>query len=153
MSRLRTTPPTSNFLFRSLSWEVKRHVPVLYFILFFSIIRFWSTLMSSTQDASNLALLSDSIRLLQVQQQSTPWSPYAKDGYGFRKSGISTPAPADPSQPPPTKPDDLVPDPNGLGWPGESSLGRPPPLIHGSNDIRHSEINCLSIKRHGCRKS
>ena len=44
-----------------------------------------------------------------------------REGYGFRNSGVSTPAPANGS--PPTSQltaESLVPDPNGLGWPGQS---------------------------------
>lgn len=107
--------------------------------------------MPHSDGAAHVALLSDSLRQLQVQQESTqndslteqpeegvhgvedpqpatssdvvPRRPLSRDGYGFRKSGISTPMSplADPNnvQPQIGRLDSLVPDPNGLGWPGE----------------------------------
>ncbi|KAF9468909.1 hypothetical protein BDZ94DRAFT_1152708 [Collybia nuda] len=53
-----------------------------------------------------------------------PRRPLSRDGYGFRNSGISTPMSplADPNNVQPTqigRLDSLVPDPNGLGWPGD----------------------------------
>jgi GTP cyclohydrolase I len=78
--------------------------------------------------------LSGSLRRLQSQQaaesedftlteegQISPKRSVSRDGYGFRKSGISTPIiPAStPDGPQHTHlADGLVPDPNGLGWPG-----------------------------------
>jgi GTP cyclohydrolase I len=56
-----------------------------------------------------------------VQQARVyPHTPHSRDGYGFRKSGVSTPqnpdqADSDSSH---RRLDELVPDPNGLGWPG-----------------------------------
>jgi GTP cyclohydrolase I len=57
----------------------------------------------------------------QPQKTSTvPDTPHSRDDYGFRKSGISSPQfPADPSNPHPIRDlTNIVPDPNGLGWPG-----------------------------------
>jgi len=81
--------------------------------------------------SSHVAQLSESLHRLQVQQQQDPptdsasraasRSPISKDGYGFRKSGISTPAqPSDGHIPL----SELVPDPNGLGWPAKSTVSR-----------------------------
>lgn len=75
--------------------------------------------------------LSGSLRQLQSQQadsedftliEERPQRSISRDGYGFRKSGISTPVstPDGPYQP--QLANELVPDPNGLGWPGMSSL-------------------------------
>lgn len=52
---------------------------------------------------------------------STPWNPQTKDGYGFRNSGVSTPLNTAPLPDINTSSPagDFVPDPNGLGWPGE----------------------------------
>lgn len=74
-------------------------------------------------------ILSDSLRRLQTQQLTTPSdsviidSPksLSRDGYGFRKSGISTPLilASTPDGPHHSQlAHELVPDPNGLGWPG-----------------------------------
>ncbi|KAF8665664.1 hypothetical protein AX16_000117 [Volvariella volvacea WC 439] len=86
--------------------------------------------------ASHVAQLSDSLRLLQLQQSashpadspsthpdSTPvtWNPVTKDGYGFRRSGVATPLPPAASTSPHGE---LVPDPNGLGWPAKSTISR-----------------------------
>lgn len=51
-------------------------------------------------------------------------SPPSRDGYGFRKSGINTPFyPSQQVDPGPVhqRLNELVPDPNGLGWPGKYS--------------------------------
>ena len=75
--------------------------------------------------------LSGSLRQLQSQQaesgdftliDSQPKRSLSRDGYGFRKSGISTPV-STPDGPQHTQlANGLVPDPNGLGWPGVFSL-------------------------------
>lgn len=90
------------------------------------------------QDSIHVAALTDSLHQLKVEQEnisqqssqdhenkinspSTPKSPISRDGYGFRRSGVNTP------QTHPSTADngylspfsaDLVPDTNGLGWPG-----------------------------------
>ena len=72
--------------------------------------------------------LSDSLRQLQSQQaesddftliEDRPKRSISRDGYGFRKSGISTPVSTPDG---PQSANELVPDPNGLGWPGALSL-------------------------------
>lgn len=93
--------------------------------------------MTTPTDANHVNALSDSLKRLQVQQNIiandldvvsdtvlvTHTLPATlREGYGFRRSGLSTPIVA--SQ----KVDGAslqlshspVPDPNGLGWPGES---------------------------------
>jgi hypothetical protein len=112
--------------------------------------------MAHSDDSSHVALLSDSLRQLQKEQEATtivhesltgqnggdgvdsgegthatssvmiPRRPLSRDGYGFRKSGISTPLsplaePNNVQTSPNGRLDSLVPDPNGLGWPGELS--------------------------------
>ena len=100
----------------------------------------------ASPDASHVAQLSDSLQRLQQEQQqhdhndndtsgveeatrprntersvSVPRSPIPRDGYGFRKSGVSTPLiPGQISDGLPVSQlaSELVPDPNGLGWPG-----------------------------------
>lgn len=67
----------------------------------------------------------------QIQQQTDDQpqklysrSPPSRDGYGFRKSGINTPLyPSQQADPGPVhqRLGELVPDPNGLGWPGKYS--------------------------------
>lgn len=53
-----------------------------------------------------------------------PRTPHSRDGYGFRKSGVNTPLKPD-QQPDSASTQrrlgELVPDPNGLGWPGKYS--------------------------------
>ena len=71
--------------------------------------------------------LSGSLRRLQSQQdlsvEDHPKRSISRDGYGFRKSGISTPLiPASTPDGPQHLANELVPDLNGLGWPGGSSL-------------------------------
>ncbi|KAG6866496.1 hypothetical protein C0991_003040 [Blastosporella zonata] len=90
-----------------------------------------------SSNVSHVALLSDSLRELQVKQATTddddderklPKTPHSRDDYGFRKSGIASPhLPADPNNPRHFSPVDLhniVPDPNGLGWPAKSTVSR-----------------------------
>ena len=82
--------------------------------------------------------LSGSLRRLQSQQagesedftltekeQISPQRSISRDGYGFRNSGISTPLIPAPTPDGPHHTqlvNELVPDPNGLGWPGAFSL-------------------------------
>ncbi|GLB33488.1 putative GTP cyclohydrolase I [Lyophyllum shimeji] len=102
--------------------------------------------MDSSSNSSHVALLSDSLRQLQAQQASAsssnqpddvqevpltpkiPRTPHSRDDYGFRKSGIASPQlPTDPNNPTRFSPVDLsniVPDPNGLGWPAKSTVHR-----------------------------
>ncbi|KAF9482023.1 GTP cyclohydrolase I [Pholiota conissans] len=104
--------------------------------------------MSTPVNASHVA---DSLQRLQVQQDqsikpqptgedlnhhnseptsssSAPRTPITRDGYGFRKSGVSTPiVPAPTADANPgslISQDSLVPDPNGLGWPAKSTVSR-----------------------------
>jgi len=102
--------------------------------------------MTTPADASHVALLSDSLQRLQRQQQSSldsealsgeesfvrdsvP-SPVLRDGYGFRRSGVSTPLTVSHAAPAESLPSStlaqelLVPDPNGLGWPAKSTVSR-----------------------------
>lgn len=98
--------------------------------------------MSVPLDPSNITLLADSLQRLHVAQQelllpkpdateasdhptqqtdtiSVPRTPISRDGYGFRRSGISTPQIGhDGQRESQISQDLLVPDPNGLGWPG-----------------------------------
>jgi GTP cyclohydrolase I len=55
------------------------------------------------------------------QQVLYPRTPHSHDGYGFRTSGISTPLNPEQTDSGLTRRrlDELVPDPNGLGWPGD----------------------------------
>jgi GTP cyclohydrolase I len=75
--------------------------------------------------------LTDNLHQLQVQQQTAqddvtqqsaiPRTIHSRDDYGFRRSGLSTPL-LGPSQLALNgRSRGLVPDPNGLGWPGESA--------------------------------
>ncbi|KAH9482950.1 GTP cyclohydrolase 1 [Psilocybe cubensis] len=102
--------------------------------------------MSAPIDSSHVALLSDTLQRLQVEQQQSstepqtgeddsqgppyiPKSPISRDGYGFRKSGVSTPltthgVPNDSLPSSHLAQDLLVPDPNGLGWPAKSTVSR-----------------------------
>jgi hypothetical protein len=97
------------------------------------------TPMSTPLNASHVA---DTLQRLQVQQDqsiqypetgeppnplksdpphnsSPPRTPITREGYGFRKSGISTPiGPSSTHAGSQISQDALVPDPNGLGWPG-----------------------------------
>jgi GTP cyclohydrolase I len=98
--------------------------------------------MATFDDASHVTALSDSLQRLRVQQRSTtleqsreenliqeskrsasvPRNSFSRDGYGFRSSGISTPLtqapPVDEAPHSQLAQELLVPDPNGLGWPG-----------------------------------
>jgi hypothetical protein len=74
--------------------------------------------------------LSDSLQQLHAQQQQQdvdddvpghydpPAIQHSRDDYGFRRSGISTPM-SGPNNSSPNRLDIVVPDPNGLGWPGK----------------------------------
>lgn len=69
--------------------------------------------MTSSDDVSHVTLLNDSLHQI-LTEHVTEHDVRSRDDYGFRKSGISTPI---------HKPlENLVPDPNGLGWPGESCI-------------------------------
>ncbi|KAF9452152.1 GTP cyclohydrolase I [Macrolepiota fuliginosa MF-IS2] len=57
-------------------------------------------------------------------QVSYPRTPHSRDGYGFRKSGVSTPLNVPESGSNHRRPEELVPDPNGLGWPAKSTVSR-----------------------------
>ncbi|KAF9569406.1 GTP cyclohydrolase I [Agrocybe pediades] len=108
--------------------------------------------MTTPSDVSHVALLSDSLQRLHVQQTEQENSSDAhsgedtlirdsdrpiatrtisRDGYGFRRSGVSTPLsqvvkPSDSSSSPSLHlaPELLVADPNGLGWPAKSTVSR-----------------------------
>lgn len=91
--------------------------------------------MASSDSNSHVAQLSDSLRQLEAQQATqgdhdnvsesplaptVPRTPHSRDDYGFRKSGLSSPhLPPEPNNPTHTRNNHLVPDPNGLGWPGK----------------------------------
>jgi len=84
--------------------------------------------------ADHATLLSESLHQLTALEQDSPslshgdHSPelasvtHSKDDYGFRKSGISSPQlPAEPNNPGSVCDlANVVPDLNGLGWPGKS---------------------------------
>lgn len=55
------------------------------------------------------------------QQMLYPRTPHSHDGYGFKKSGYSTSQNLDQvgSTSACVRLDQLIPDPNGLGWPGK----------------------------------
>jgi hypothetical protein len=99
-------------------------------------------------DDSSPAQLAHSLHQLKIQQDAAdqgparsaplspdgsdheiyqPRTPRSRDGYGFRKSGVNTPL--NPETPGLSKAlgrvEELVPDPNGLGWPGEHKLSKP----------------------------
>ncbi|KAF5322304.1 hypothetical protein D9619_001046 [Psilocybe cf. subviscida] len=104
--------------------------------------------MSVPLDPSNITLLADTLQRLHVVQQeqqqlkpdateasehptqqsdtmSVPRTPISRDGYGFRRSGISTPQIGyDGQRESQISQDLLVPDPNGLGWPAKSTVSR-----------------------------
>ncbi|KAF8639726.1 hypothetical protein AX17_000988 [Amanita inopinata Kibby_2008] len=105
-------------------------------------------------DSADIAQLSLSLQCLQVQQQPqldslpdsddmphangeasnvsqlssppAPRTPISREGYGFRRSGFSSPTHPPPDSSPShfRKLDELVPDPNGLGWPAKSTVYR-----------------------------
>ena len=78
---------------------------------------------------SHMDGLTGSLRQLSQQAESEdftlieerPQRSILRDGYGFRKSGISTPVSTPDGPQHPQLANELVPDPNGLGWPGVSS--------------------------------
>ncbi|KAF9534974.1 GTP cyclohydrolase I [Crepidotus variabilis] len=98
----------------------------------------------TSPEESHVAQLADSLQRLQTEQQqfaetvgdeNVPYQPAQKpikppisrDGYGFRKSGVSTPhIPANIADGLPMSQlvSNLVPDPNGLGWPAKSTISR-----------------------------
>ena len=55
------------------------------------------------------------------QQMLHPRTPHSHDGYGFKKSGYSTSQHHDQAESTSAcvRLDQLIPDPNGLGWPGK----------------------------------
>ncbi|KAF8631201.1 hypothetical protein AX15_002533 [Amanita polypyramis BW_CC] len=92
--------------------------------------------------SADITQLSQSLQRLHVQQQQAlaapesppdaqaqsppaPRTPVSRDGYGFRRSGVSTPAlPPETLQSLPRELDELVLDRNGLGWPAKSTIYR-----------------------------
>jgi GTP cyclohydrolase I len=80
--------------------------------------------------ASEVAQLSAHLNRLQTDPKTgatsattyVPRRPASRDGYGFRKSGVSTPILE--NEPAATSESPLVPDPNGLGWPAKSTINR-----------------------------
>jgi len=101
----------------------------LFFCCFFS----KHTMASPIDSPNHIALLSDSLQRLHTHQEANPDSliqrdPQSptprtpRDGYGFRKSGVSTPLTHVPNLSQLST--ELVPDPNGLGWPAKSTVSR-----------------------------
>lgn len=92
--------------------------------------------MSTPVDASHVAASLQKLHFHQDQSISLQESgtdmpsaiqrvPTPREGYGFRKSGVSTPVTQSEAQPTSQLSlDSLVPDPNGLGWPGASSVDK-----------------------------
>ncbi|KAG5340464.1 hypothetical protein C0989_001480 [Termitomyces sp. Mn162] len=86
----------------------------------------------SSHDSFHVAQFADSLHKLQIKQAASddndndiyrkhPKTPLSRDEYGFRKSGIASPQlPSDPNNPASVDLHNIVPDPNGLGWPGVS---------------------------------
>lgn len=86
----------------------------------------------STPDGLHYVHLSDTLQVLKSQQDNPDQvptthkqskTPNSRDGYGFRKSGISTPQISDQLSQSDGLPlsqliSNPLPDPNGLGWPG-----------------------------------
>lgn len=66
-------------------------------------------LQSQQAESDNFSLIEDS---------EQPKRSISRDDYGFRKSGISTPVSTPDGPHNPQLANELVPDPNGLGWPG-----------------------------------
>jgi hypothetical protein len=63
--------------------------------------------------------LSDTLHRLQVSgEERIPKRSISRDGYGFRKSGMSTPLISTSTPDPHHSQLELVPDLHGLGWPG-----------------------------------
>ena len=100
--------------------------------------------------ANHATLLSDSLHRLATLEpdspnQSTGILPHSRDDYGFRKSGISSPLPAEPSNPGSVCDlADVVPDPNGLGWPGKSDPLTIPTLTPLSPTTAKSTVSRLN---------
>ncbi|KIK08481.1 hypothetical protein K443DRAFT_672499 [Laccaria amethystina LaAM-08-1] len=99
--------------------------------------------MTTPADANHVNALSDSLKRLQVQQNlitndldvvsntvpiTHTLSASPREGYGFRKSGLSTPIVAsqkvDGASLQLSHLSSPVPDPNGLGWPAKSTVSR-----------------------------
>lgn len=97
---------------------------------------FYVRYLMASDDASHVAALADSLQRLQVQQRPTASEqseeinliqdskrsvsvPRTRDGYGFRRSGISTPL-VDGTPHSHLAQELQVPDLDGLGWPGAS---------------------------------
>ncbi|KAG6897217.1 hypothetical protein C0992_003415 [Termitomyces sp. T32_za158] len=89
----------------------------------------------SSHDSFHVAQFAESLLKLQVSQAGHdndddaysrhPKTPLSRDEYGFRKSGIASPQlPSDPNNPMPVDLHNIVPDPNGLGWPAKSTVSR-----------------------------
>lgn len=90
--------------------------------LLIQIHRYFSAPMSSQIDSANdVSLLSNKLDHLQTHDY-VPRSPASREGYGFRSSGVTTPQKATIEQS--TSTTELVPDPNGLGWPAKSTVSR-----------------------------
>jgi hypothetical protein len=70
--------------------------------------------MTSSDDVSHVILLNDSLHQVLTEHVTQHDVVKSRDEYGFRKSGIATPI-DNPLV-------NLVPDPNGLGWPGKLSM-------------------------------
>ncbi|KNZ79203.1 GTP cyclohydrolase 1 [Termitomyces sp. J132] len=90
----------------------------------------------SSHDSFHVAQFADSLHKLQIKQAASddndndiyrkhPKTPLSRDEYGFRKSGIASPQlPSDPNNPASVDLHNIVPDPNGLGWPAKSTVSR-----------------------------
>ena len=120
--------------------------------------------MASSADITHL---SQSLQRLHVQQHQhqpdaspdhlsrdlpddprpIPRTPISRDGYGFRRSGVTTPAhPTDlPAIPP--KDLDLILDHNGLGWPGMSLAPPLPIAIFSSPQPNRPSADSLHLQR------
>lgn len=61
----------------------------------------------------------DNILPLPATSDPLSWNHHGRDGYGFRASGVSTPVT---TMPQPANTASPLPDPNGLGWPGEMKI-------------------------------
>lgn len=113
--RLTLTPPSQKFGPRALFTNFLSHIPAMSFQI---------------DGASEVAQLSAHLNRLQTDPKTgatsattyVPRRPASRDGYGFRKSGVSTPILE--NEPAATSESPLVPDPNGLGWPAKSTINR-----------------------------